>query len=253
MTMNPNYPCPVCGGTAPLFDVVDLNKSCQESVGKFLPLSGIPVYYARCEKCGFCFAPELMKWPMAEFEKMIYNDDYVRVDPDYIESRPRIYASNLIQTFGEPAQAIRHLDYGGGNGLLAKLLKTANWQSTSYDPFVDRDVKIEQLGKFDLITAFEVFEHVPDVHALMSDLRSLLAPNGVILFTTTLSDGRILPGQRINWCYASPRNGHIALFSRNSLLTLIKAYGFTLATLSPSTHIFFTQLPPWASHLILAE
>lgn len=253
MTMNPNYPCPVCGGTAPLFDVVDLNKSGEEKNGKFLPLSGIPVYYARCGKCGFCFAPELMGWPMEEFEKRIYNDDYALVDPDYIESRPRSNANSLIQTFGEPALAIRHLDYGGGNGLLSKFMKEANWQSSSYDPFVDRDVKIEQLGKFDLITAFEVFEHVPDVHALMSNLRSLLAPDGVILFSTILSDGRILAGQRLIWWYASPRNGHISLFSQNSLLALAQPYRFTLASFNYSTHIFFTKVPPWGSHLISAE
>jgi SAM-dependent methyltransferase len=232
-----------------LLDVVDFNKSCEECRGKFLSLSGIPVYYALCEKCGFCFAPELMKWELGQFEKMIYNNEYVLVDPDYIEIRPRANAASLISMFGDRVHSIKHLDYGGGSGLLSKLLKESNWHSTSYDPFVDRHVSVEQLGKYDLITAFEVFEHVPDVSALMTCLRSLLTPNGLILFSTLLSDDHIQRNQRINWWYASPRNGHISLFSRKSLKLLANKNGFNAGSFSDGFHVFFTNVPAWADHL----
>lgn len=247
--MTNNFTCPVCSGVCSLLDVVDFNKSCEEANGKFLGLSGIPVYYALCEKCGFCFTPELMNWSQERFEKMIYNDDYVLVDPDYIQKRPRAIASNLISTFGDKAHSIKHLDFGGGRGLLAQILKTANWQSVSYDPFVDRSISIEQLGKYDLITAFEVFEHVSDVNKLMSSLRTLLAPDGIILFTTLFSDGQIQRNQRISWWYASPRNGHISLFSRASLKALAQKYGFNAGTFSEGLHVFFTSVPAWAEHL----
>src|SRR5208283_1106587 len=149
--------CSVCGGTCSLLDVVDFNKSCEETNGKFLDLSGCPVYYALCSKCGFCFAPQLVNWTLKEFEARIYNDQYILVDPDYIETRPRENASNLVAMFGERARSIKHLDYGGGSGLLAGLLNGSNWNSLSYDPFADRNISLEKLGKFDLITAFEVF------------------------------------------------------------------------------------------------
>ncbi|MBU1977595.1 MAG: tetratricopeptide repeat protein, partial [Gammaproteobacteria bacterium] len=247
--MNPNLSCPVCAGTCSLFDVVDFNKSCEEANGKFLPQAGIPIYYARCGKCGFCFAPEIAAWSPDEFEKKIYNDEYAIVDPDYVELRPRTNATNLIAMFGDQTHSIKHLDYGGGAGLLARLLKESNWQSSSYDPFVDRNTHIGQLGKFDLITAFEVFEHVPNVLELMSNLRSLLAPNGLVLFSTLLSDGQINPGQRIDWWYASPRNGHISLFSRKSLTILAQKYGFNFVSFDVGMHAFFTKIPHWAVHL----
>jgi len=245
--------CPVCGGACSLLDVVDFNKSCEELRDKFLGLAGIPVYYALCSNCGFCFAPEIMTWPLSKFEEMIYNDEYVLIDPDYVEVRPRANATVLISMFGDRVQTLRHLDYGGGDGLLVKLLRDSNWQSTSYDPFVNKDVRIEQIGKFDLITAFEVFEHVPNVQQLISNLCSLLIPGGLVLFTTLLSDGNIHSHQRINWWYASPRNGHISLFSKKSLTTLAKNSGFNFGSFSDGVHVFFTDVPFWANHLIRAS
>ncbi len=53
---------------------------------------------------------------------------------------------------------------GGGNGNLSEKLSAANWQSTSYDPFPNGSVNLSEIGTFDLITAFEVFEHVPQVN-----------------------------------------------------------------------------------------
>src|SRR5256885_1920576 len=146
--------CPVCGAACALLDAVDFNKSCEEARGKFLGLAGIPVEYALCSRCGFCFAPELCEWTLEEFEERIYNEDYGRVDPDYLDARPRQSAASLLSMFPSPPRTVRHLDYGGGNGLLVKLLRESNWQSISYDPFVDRNLRIERLGKFELITAF---------------------------------------------------------------------------------------------------
>jgi SAM-dependent methyltransferase len=248
--MRNNLLCPVCNGGCSLLDVVDFNKSCEEARGKFLGLAGVPVYYALCGNCGFCFIPEILTWKLEEFEEKIYNDEYIFVDPDYVEIRPRANAKNLISMFGDGAHSIKHLDYGGGSGLLSSILNKSNWQSASYDPFVDKNVNVDQLGKFDLVTAFEVFEHVPDVQQLMANLRSLLSPNGIVLFSTLLSDGKIHSNQRINWWYASPRNGHISLFSKKSLATLAQNNGFNIGSFSVGFHVFFTKVPPWANHII---
>jgi len=242
--------CPVCSRACTWLDVVDFNKSCVEAGGKFLVLARIPVYYALCNSCGFCFTPDLFAWTLDEFEKRIYNDEYVVVDPDYIETRPRTNAASLHSMFAGLAPPIRHLDYGGGNGLLVKLLRESNWDSVSYDPFVDRNTSVERLGKFELITAFEVFEHVPNIQELMSNLRSLLSTSGMVLFSTLVSDGNIYPNQRITWWYASPRNGHISLFSKHSLAILAQQSGFNFASFSQGFHVFFTKIPPWAAHII---
>jgi SAM-dependent methyltransferase len=242
--------CPVCGAQALPLDVVDFNKSCEEPRGKFLPLSGVPIYYFLCDACGFCFAPEIHRWSKREFDQRIYNDGYVEIDPDYVDARPRGNAANLVQMFGERASRFLHLDYGGGSGLLSQLLNQAGWSSKSYDPFDNADTSIDSLGTFDLITAYEVFEHVADVKGLMATLHRLLNANGVVLFSTLVIDGNISRNQRVTWWYASPRNGHISLFSKQSLARLAGGRGMTFGSFSNNFHAMWTQIPDWASHVI---
>lgn len=242
--------CPICDGSAVPLDVVDFNKSCEEAHGKFLPLAGIPIYYYLCEECGFCFAPELHQWSITDFESKIYNDNYILVDPEYLDRRPRINAGNLNRMFGTSQAKPRHLDYGGGNGLLSALLRDEGWRSQSYDPFIDRDASIRDLGKFDLISAFEVFEHVPDSRQLVKDLAFLLDNDGLVVFSTLLSDGKLAQQQRLTWWYASPRNGHISLHSKRSLQLLAATEGFNFDSFSPQMHALWRQIPTWASHLV---
>lgn len=242
--------CPICEGSSEAIDVVDLAKSCEERRGTFLPLTGVPIYYHRCEHCGFTHAPDLAGWTKEEFTRYIYNDDYVKVDPDYVDLRPRANAAQLTRLFGDEKRGLRHLDYGGGSGLLSTLLRNDGWNSVSYDPFVDRGVRVANLGRFDFITAFEVFEHVPDVHELMAHLSSLLREKGLVLFSTLLSDGHIAAGRRLDWWYASPRNGHVSLYSSDSLKKLGAAHGFDLVTFREDIHAFWTRPPSWAALLL---
>jgi SAM-dependent methyltransferase len=242
-------PCPVCGGSAPPLDVVDFNKSCEERRGKFLPLSGVPVYYHLCNGCGFCFAPEFQRWSQQDFAERIYNAGYVEVDPDYTGVRPKHNAGLIGSLFGNARGHVRHLDYGSGAGLLTETLRQAGWNSSAYDPFVD-SAAASGGGTYDLITAFEVFEHVADVPGLLQDLDRLLDQDGVMLLSTLLSDGEIATNRRLTWWYASPRNGHISLYSRKSLTLAVARIDLQLGSFSPGLHIAFGDLPGWASHLV---
>src|SRR6185436_755057 len=208
-----SLPCTICGTNALPLDVVDFNRCGVEPRGTFLPLSGMPVYYYLCEACGFCFAPEFQRWSRGDFAERIYNAGYAEVDPDYAGARPRQNAQFIEELFGSSREKIRHMDYGSGAGLLSGVLSGAGWQSSSYDPF-GAQAAAGPSGAFELVTAFEVFEHVPDVSLLVRDLAELMAPESLLLFSTLVSDGEIARNQRLTWWYAAPRNGHISLFSR---------------------------------------
>ena len=245
--------CPVCGGSCVALDEVDFNKSCEEARGTHLLPSGIAVQYLLCEQCGFAFAPQFAAWSLEDFASRIYNDGYAAVDPDYLDARPRANAQmllELLELLAARGPEIRHLDYGGGSGLLSALLRGQGWNSASYDPFVDRDLRPETLGRFDLVTCFEVFEHVPDVHQLMASLSSLAAEDGIVLFSTMLSDGNIRAGERPDWWYAAPRNGHISLFSRKSLAILCARAGFSFGSFSTGFHAMWKTVPAWAAHFL---
>lgn len=241
------HACPVCSSPTALYDVVDFNKHCMESAGVCLPLSGVPIYYRRCTACTFTWAPEFRQWSDADFLNHIYNEDYETVDPDYLASRPQANADVLMQLFGNARAGIRHLDYGGGNGALSKRLAAQGWDSTSFDPFPGNGTAPETLGKFNLITAYEVFEHVPDVDALMTSLSALMSEQCLVLFSTVLSDGNLEPHGRLNWWYAAPRNGHISLFSLRSLSLLAEKYGLGFRSFSQGAHCFYNSMPEWVS------
>jgi SAM-dependent methyltransferase len=247
---NGDIRCPVCGAMASYLDTVDLNKSCEEIRGLHLPSLGYGIDYHLCDSCGFCFSPEIRTWGFEEFEQRIYNDGYEQVDPDYKYDRPMNNAKSIEQAFGKSRQSISHLDYGGGSGLLSATLRESGWMSKSFDPFVDRNLSVDELGKFDLITAFEVFEHVPDIDQLMGDLEMLCKPNGLILFSTLLSDGNISRSRKLDWWYASPRNGHISLFSQKSLAIALAKKELQLASFSSGMHAAFWGVPDWARSVI---
>ena len=242
--------CPICDGSTSLLDVVDFNKSCEEARGKFLPLTGVPIYFRRCDSCFFSFAPEFSNWSDADFIEKIYNDDYVEVDPDYVEARPQANAELLKNVFGTQAEFVQHLDYGGGNGRLSQILQEAGWQSKTYDPFPSDGRSIETIGKFNLITAFEVFEHVPNVATLMENLTRLMSEGCIVLFSTLITDGNIKLNERLTWWYASPRNGHVSLFSRMSLNFLAIKHNLNFGSFSNGLHCFYRDVPSWASHII---
>jgi 2-polyprenyl-3-methyl-5-hydroxy-6-metoxy-1,4-benzoquinol methylase len=195
----------------------------------------------------------MIGWKLEDFASRVYNDDYVQVDPDYLDVRPRGNALMLDRTFQAVEADIRHLDYGGGSGLLSEILLDRGWQSASYDVFVDRDLDLRDFGKFDLITAFEVFEHVPDPRKLVEELASLLDEGGLVLFSTLLTDSHIVAGQSLSWWYAAPRNGHISLYSRESLSLLGASAGFKLSTFSENLHAYSRRIPAWAKHIFPAD
>jgi hypothetical protein len=240
-------PCEVCGASASFLDAVDFNKSCEESKNIYLPTAGRVIDYYLCDACGFCFAPEFRDWTVEEFTEKIYNGDYVKVDPDYVTIRPTFNARALHERFGMHKGRLRHLDYGGGSGLLSQTLRENGWNSLSYDPIVEPDKDITELGVFDLITAYEVFEHVPHIDALCEHMARLCADDGIIRFTTLCSDGSIQRGQSLAWWYAAPRNGHISLHSRKSLQQMMSKYGFSLHSFSLLDHIAFRHWPDWFS------
>jgi 2-polyprenyl-6-hydroxyphenyl methylase/3-demethylubiquinone-9 3-methyltransferase len=240
--------CKICSAPSPLFGVVDFHKSCIEAQGRRIALSGYPVYYRRCQQCDFVFTTAFDSWDQDAFHKLIYNDDYLIVDPDFVDLRPSSNAKLVASSFPDASSSIEILDYGGGAGVFAERLREQGFSATTYDPFSS----FNQLPteKFDLVTCFEVMEHVPSPQTTLATMVSLLKSHGAILFSTLVQPADF-DSIGLNWWYASPRNGHIALYSTLSLALLFKPHGMKVASFSANLHIAYTQVPPFAAHLKL--
>lgn len=241
-------PCKICGAASPLLGVVDFHKSCIEAQGRRLAVSGYPVYYRRCPECSFVFTTAFDAWDWNTFSEHIYNSDYVVVDPDYVELRPAGNAHLIANSFPEARGSIKILDYGGGTGVLAARLRDQGFAATTYDPFSSfNDLPQET---FDLITCFEVLEHAPYPQETVATMISLLKRPGAILFSTLVQPAEF-DSIGLNWWYASPRNGHVSLYSTHALTLVFKPYGLRVGSFSPDLHIAYGEIPAFASRLKL--
>jgi 2-polyprenyl-3-methyl-5-hydroxy-6-metoxy-1,4-benzoquinol methylase len=235
--------CKICRNDAPLYGVTDFNKTCEEHRGQFLPLTGVAVYYHRCNQCGLVFTNSFDHWSKSDYLKHIYNDDYVTIDPEYLGER----ASNnavLVLDFIKKAQKLKCLDYGGGNGRLAEVLRERGVDGVSWDP-MDGDEEMPAPGQFDFISAFEVLEHTPEPVATVKQALDMLCGRGVMMFSTLTID-HIAPRSMDNW-YIAPRNGHITLYTKQSLQTLFADLGYRVHHFNSGLHLAVRDDPDWLS------
>ncbi len=95
-------------------------------------------------------------------------------------------------------------------------------------------VAAKELGAFDVVTAFDIVEHLLDPIRFLGQLRNLLRPGGLLAVTTPDSRHvlRFLMGAR--WPMLQPLQ-HTFLFSRRSMRLALERAGFTGASLQRAT------------------
>jgi hypothetical protein len=248
LSLNPwKTNCKICGGVSHPYGLVDFNKSCEEARGLCLTNSNVLIYYLRCTQCGFVFTNAFDNWDEREFKTYIYNEDYLKIDPDYGGARAKLDAARLKKLLPN-VQGVRALDYGGGEGHLARLMAQESYKEVdTYDPFVKTHAEPPS-GKYDLLTCFETLEHLPQPETAVKKIASYLNEVGLVVFST-LVIGDQARQEGINWWYIGPRNGHVSIFSRNALGLIWEKYGFSLASFGDNFHIAWRKMPTFASHI----
>ncbi len=240
--------CKCCGEPSKVFGVIDFSKSCEDRRQKPLPLTGIPVYYHRCTSCGFIFTVHFDDFTPDDFAREIYNDDYIKVDPDYVELRPKNLADLILKLFGKFKDQLSILDYGAGSGRMAEILNAEGFAVRNFDPFSAEDDRLPS-DSFNLVTSFEVLEHTPTPPLTCETMRRLVKEDGMILFSTLVQPPTI-ETERLGWWYIGPRNGHISIYSKRSLELLWSKLGFRFGSFNDDLHAAFRQVPDFAKHII---
>ena len=147
----------------------------------------------------------------------------------------------------------RLLDFGGGYGLLAKMLADAGHEAWTFDAYeknrlfaVDRWV--EELGTtrtYDVVTALEVFEHLTDPLRVARKLRSVLNDAGTLVLSTGIYDPQ---KHGKDWPYLAPATGqHVTFWSRGALRHLARELGFRTVAHFPGDEgilVLFSMLSP---------
>jgi hypothetical protein len=138
----------------------------------------------------------------------------------------------------------RFLDYGGGSGVLARLMRDAGYDffrcdpycANLFAPYFDYDpATAPGSTPFELLTAFEVFEHLPNP---MQEIEKMFALSDSILFSTELQPADKVIQNADDWHYFCPEHGqHIAFQTLKSLTYIANRFGAALYSDGRATHL----------------
>jgi len=165
-----------------------------------------------------------------------YNDENLNV-PGFVTSR----LEEIVNSFASYRQSNRFLDVGCGAGTLLSVANQAGWNAEGVElsiPTVDilrkqglqvfpgelAQAKFPE-GHFDVVTAAELIEHVPDPSSLIAEVARVLRPGGIFWATTPHSHGASGRFLKLKWSVVSPPE-HLHLFSVRGMAALLARHGF---------------------------
>jgi hypothetical protein len=189
------------------------------------------VRFYRCPSCGF-IQTEKPYWL-----KEAYAEAITRADVGLFRRnlRQAKVAKAVIATFFQ--SDARFVDFGGGYGLLARLMRDAGFDFHRWDAHCDnlfaRGFAAKPDGSFELLTAFELFEHLADPVAEVEHMLSF-APN--IFFTTELIPEPV-PAPSQWWYYGLDHGQHVSFYTKQSLYRLAERFSLHLVTDGRSRHL----------------
>lgn len=137
-------------------------------------------------------------------------------------------------------KAKRMLDFGAGHGIFVRLMRDEGreffWSDLHASNDYARGFEHCEGNVYDLVTAFEVLEHLTDPIEEVSRIMSL--SNNILVSTELLPDPAPHPG---DWWYFVPESGqHTSLYSRSSLLKVAERFNRKVQSFGPY-HLFTVE------------
>jgi len=212
--------CKICASHADYF-------SSAEIMGKHT------VEYFRCFECGFIFTEEPY-WLEEAYSSAITGSDVGLVRRNYHLSK---IARVLIATFFDSKG--RFLDFAGGYGLFVRIMRDNGQDFRWFDRSCANlfaggfAADLKDGRRYDLVTAFEVFEHLVDP---IAGLDEILRCTGSILCTTDLLP-EPAPKPDKWWYYGLEHGQHVSFYTRKSLEVLAEKKRLNFYTNGATVHL----------------
>lgn len=218
-------------------------KICSENTSYLcstLILNKYKVKYFQCNCCKFIQTEEPYWLPEA-YSKAIAKLDIglISRNQTYAQILEKYFLMNLIISDGI------YIDYGGGYGMLVRMMRDKGYNFFRQDLYCENlfsenfDVSdINSSTTFNLLTAFEVFEHLENP---LAEIERMLSYSECIVFSTLLQPDVITNAD--SWWYFVPETGqHISLYHYQTLIVLAKKLRLFLYTNKQNLHIL-TKVP----------
>jgi 2-polyprenyl-3-methyl-5-hydroxy-6-metoxy-1,4-benzoquinol methylase len=192
-------------------------------------------FLCQCSQCGLIFSQLI---PTIDELDKVYSK-YSRANS--ISSITIKRYEELLEEFEKYRKTGKILDVGAGDGHFLEVAKMAGWDvyGTEYDDRAialckQKGIKTFQ-GKlslndyeenfFDVVTSFEVIEHINNPNEDLGIINKILRKGGVLYITTPNFNGISRRYQRERWtelCYPE----HLTYYSAKTLSNLVNAHGF---------------------------
>lgn len=196
--------------------------------------------YYRCRDCGFLQVRN-PTWLSEAYSSAMTAVDLGHVHRCDFYSR---IAKSLIQVLYDPRG--RFVDYGAGYGLFVRRMRDLGYDFRWYDKYCENlfakgfETQVGETGRYELATAFEVFEHWTEPETQVADIARL---SQEILFTTEVLP--MQPPPLEDWWYYGIEHGqHIAFYTVESLTRLARRFGSRLVTNGRDLHLFTRKRLP---------
>lgn len=202
--------------------------------GKTTILKRFRIDYYQCSACRF-IQTESPYWLSEAYTSAITSLDIGLVGRNISLSKQ--VCSLILCHFNKTGA---FLDYGGGYGMLVRIMRDLGFDYYRFDAYCDNifanhfDLKDSSVNKFELLTAFELFEHLDNP---VVELERMLELSDSIFFSTELIPNHKLESAR-DWWYFTPETGqHIALYSEDSLRKLAQRLNCNFYSDSHTLHL----------------
>jgi len=131
------------------------------------------------------------------------------------------------------------VDYGGGYGLFVRLMRDHGFNFFRYDRYCENlfargfDAELTPTARYELVTAFEVFEHLVDPLVTIEEMLSL--SDNILFSTLLIPEHSPKPGEW--WYYGLEHGQHVLLYTAKALAIIARRHGLHLHSKNNELHL----------------